>query len=132
MVAYLYTDRILQKSIIYRGSQVTFNLVGRCTGKSKVSPFMDTGSLREVDIISTLEQNGIENIEVALCFNNFRVLGVSENVDSVRGTLNSLNPIFVGRVTDTLNNISYRQTYYVFPKGRLTENNIESRLEGAF
>lgn len=130
MAAYLYTDRMLQKSIIYRGSQVTFNLVGRCTGKSKVSPFLDNGSLREVDIITTLEQNGIEIMEIGLCFNNFRQIGVTDNVTFVRTLLDNLSPTFVGRISDTVGGIPYRQTFYVFPKNRLSEVAVENKFKG--
>lgn len=128
MTAYLYSDSSLNKSIIFNKVKMTFDLVGKKKGVSEVTPFMSSGSLREVDIISTLEQKGVQEIEIGMCFNVFNVFGVTSNVMGVRKLLDELNPIFVGRSVDTIEGIPYMHTFYVFPKDKWSRGYVENRL----
>ena len=108
------------RSLIDRGVAIKFSLLGKALSMAKFSPFSST-SIQTVEVLSILQQIGVNQIEIAINQNNvFSILGVVDGED-VAKIVNYLdkdrNCIFTGRLNSKTGDISYQQTFYVYKTG---------------
>lgn len=106
--------------LINNGIEIKFSMLGKALGMQKFDPFT-IGTMQPVEVVSVLQQIGVNAIEVALAQgDNFQAVGVvsGEDCKSIVDLLDDdRDCIFIGRLNTKTGGISYQQTFYVYKEG---------------
>ena len=125
---YLLSENISYRTLINDGVAIKFSIVGKALEMTKWSiSTHPKGELTEVNVVSLLEQKGIDEAEVALQAVNFERIGVvqGDDLETLRDTLDEAkNCFFVGRITSAVNNIKYQQTFYIFRANQTSRDDL--------
>lgn len=130
MGAFLLSEGMSYRSLVYNGVLLKFSIIGVAKGFEHYTPFKK-GSLSPVHVVSILEQRGVNEFEIASCFDDFQINGhlYGEDCEKFRNYFDTLSScFFTGRINSVIGGISYQQTFYVFLIGKLSKGEFNSVL----
>lgn len=114
---------------------LNFDILGTATSFTKAEEFaLLCSNIKLVNVISVLEQSGLQELELASMFENtFRVHGnvFGENVSTLKDRLDKFTKVcgFIGRLYSKVGNTSYMQTFYIFGTDVLTYSKLTDFLK---
>lgn len=108
------------RDIINSNYEVDFTILGKAKSMSQFSPLKE-GSLQPIEILSVLQQIGVQAIELAYCRGEqFCVIGTvtgSACQPIIDYLDNDRRCMFIGRLNSRADGIPYQQTFYVYRQG---------------
>lgn len=118
MRSLLFSEKMMYRTLINNGVAIKFSIVGRAMEMKKCTAnSFGQGTYTEVNVVSLLEEKGVNEAEIGVNFDDFEVIGniKGEELQNLRSKLDSLRTcFFVGRLVSKVQGIEYKQTFYVF------------------
>lgn len=131
MKTFLISEGMMFRTLINDGVAIKFSILGKATEMKKYS-ILDPikGSMDEVDVVSLLEQSGINEGEIGVSLDSFEVMGIlkGDDLENFRNQMDNIKCMFVGRLNSKVSNLNYKQTFYIFRKGQITKEYLNELL----
>lgn len=129
MPVFLLT-RGLNKALIVNKEIIEFDILGNCNNPNSIRvyrPFLDTGTLSSVSVISCLQVTGYSEIEIFCILNNlvYRDIIISaEKYEFLKQFFIKEFRAKVLRISGVNEGNNYRQTFYVFEQLNISHDII--------
>ena len=132
MQTYLLSEGMSYRTLVYNGVSIQFSIIGKALAMQKYDITRPhSGSLNTVNVVSLLEEQGVNEAEVAVCFDNFEVIGnvKGEELSKLRDILDSTKAcFFVGRLNSKVKDINYKQTFYIFRQNQFNKDDFNKLM----